>query len=262
VRRADGGDRRIDVGDLAFRVWGVDRIDDGIPAVVLIHGIGVSHRYLACAHNTLRALTHPRRVAIVSIDLPGHGGLPKPRRDADIARIADALGEVLDRCGLGAVVLAGHSMGAQWVTELALRRPDRAPGVVLIGPVADARHRSFFAQSRALAVDTLRESPPANVVVFTDYLRCGMRWYLRQSRHMLTYPLEQRVGSLRMPTLVLRGDRDPIAGDEWCRGLAVAAPRGAVGVIPGGPHVIQDAQPEAVAAALILFADGVGIPCR
>jgi pimeloyl-ACP methyl ester carboxylesterase len=198
-------------------------------------------------------------MAVVSVDLPGHGGMPKPDGDADIARVAAGLDDTLARCGIGRAVLVGHSMGAQWVTELAHRRRDSTAGVVLIGPVADDRHRTFFAQARALAVDTLREPLSTNVVIFTDYLRCGVPWYLRQSRHMLTYPLEQRVRALPVPTLVMRGDRDPIAGDDWIRRLSATAPRGAVTVIPGGAHVIQDRQPEAVAAALLVFAEGVGV---
>lgn len=250
-RLARGGAQRIDVGDLAVRVWGVDRIGAGMPAIVLVHGIGVSHRYLARTHNVLRERAPADRVAVLSVDLPGCGGLPKPRTDADVPRMAAALGAALDRCGVGGAVLVGHSMGAQWVTELARQRPGLARAVVLIGPVADDRHRTASAQARALVVDTLREAPGTNMVVFTDYLRCGVPWYLRQLRHMLAYPLEERARELTQPVLVVRGARDPIAGEGWCRRIAAAAPRGAFSVVSGGAHVIQDAQPGALAAALL-----------
>ena len=258
-RLAHGGAQRVDVGDLALRVWGVDRVGAGTPAVVLVHGIGVSHRYLARTHNALRELIPAERAAVLTVDLPGYGGLPKPRTDADVPRIAAALGLALDRCGVDDAVLVGHSMGTQWVTELARQRPGLARGVVLIGPVADDRHRTAFAQARALAVDTLRESPGTNVVVFTDYLRCGVPWYLRQLRHMLAYPLEERARDLTQPLLVVRGDRDPIAGEEWCRRIAAAAPRGEFGVVAGGAHVIQDAQPRRLAATLVAHAAEVGL---
>ncbi len=256
-RVAHGGDRRIDVGDLAFRVWGVDRLVDGIPALVLVHGIGVSHRYLARTHNALREQTSADRVAVLSVDLPGHGGLPKPRADADVPRVAAALGAAIARCGVEDAVLVGHSMGAQWVTELARARPGLPRGVVLIGPVVDDRHRTAFAQARALTVDTLREGPGTNAVVFSDYLRCGVPWYVRQLRHMLAYPLEQRVGELAQPVLVVRGDRDPIASEVWCRRIA-AGPRGDFVTVAGGAHVIQDAQPDRLAAALLTYSADVG----
>lgn len=261
-RVARGDAQRVDVDDLALRVWGVDRAAAGTPALVLVHGIGVSHRYLARTHNALRDLTLAGRVAVLSVDLPGHGGLPKPHGDADVSRVAAALGLALDRCGIEDAVLVGHSMGAQWVTELARQRPALARGVVLIGPVADHRHRTAFAQARALAVDTLREAPGTNVVVFTDYLRCGVPWYLRQLRHMLAYPIEDRVRDLPSPILVVRGARDPVAGDAWCRRIASAAPRGASTVVPGGAHVIQDAQPRRLAATLLSHAADLGLDAR
>lgn len=264
MSRTLGRPLRSDVGDLAFRVWNAPTTPTDEPTIVLIHGIGVSHRYLARLHERLRERAS-HRLRVLSVDLPGHGGLPKPDGDADIARIAAGLGVVLDRCATGPVLLVGHSMGCQWVAELAAQRdesqhPAPVPGVVLMGPVADERHRTFFAQARALTVDTFRESLRTNAIVFTDYLRCGVPWYLRQSRHMLTYPLEERVRELPMPVLVLRGGRDPIAGDAWCRRLAAGAPRGAITVVDGGPHVVQDAETNQVADAVLLFAAGIGFP--
>ncbi|WP_199484450.1 alpha/beta fold hydrolase, partial [Microbacterium sp. C448] len=117
-------------------------------------------------------------------------------------------------------VLVGHSMGAQWVVELARQRPDLAASVVLIGPVADDEHRTIRAQSLALALDTLGEPPVVNAIVFAEYIRCGMPWYLTQLRHMMAYPIEDGVADLVVPVLIVRGGNDPVAGLEWCRRLS------------------------------------------
>ena len=45
----------------------------GTPAVVLIHGIGVSHRYLRRLHGLLAETGDT-----YSIDLPGFGATPRP----------------------------------------------------------------------------------------------------------------------------------------------------------------------------------------
>lgn len=247
--------RRIDVGRLAFRVLASAREPLAGPrAVVLVHGIGVSHRYLSRLHDEL-AQTRP----VYSIDLPGFGGLPKPGRDVDVPEMAAALATVIESLGVGPVVLVGHSMGSQWVVELGAQRPDLVTDVVVMGPVTDRRHRSVMAQTVALATDTLGETPAINAVVFTDYLRCGPRWYLTQLRHMIAYPIEDRVMSLRSPLLVIRGSRDPIAGLEWCRLLRSRAPRATLVLIPGQHHVAQQSAPRAVAAAIVAHADGAAI---
>jgi pimeloyl-ACP methyl ester carboxylesterase len=199
------------------------------------------------------ARLHDRLTAygvVFSIDLPGFGGMPKPAVSASVPVMARALGELLTRLGVEQAVLIGHSMGSQWVTELAAQRPALARSVVLIGPVADNEHRSVFAQSAALGRDILGEPLDANASVAVDYLRCGPAWYMRQLRFMLDYPIEQRVAALTMPVLVVRGGNDPIAGPAWCRRLRDSAQTGTLVVIPGHRHVVQFTAPRAVASAI------------
>lgn len=235
------------MADLSFRVISADPSPQPAsrPPVILVHGIGASHRYLSRLHDTL-ALDGP----VHSIDLPGYAGLPKPRRDVSVEAMAHGLAAVIAGLGLGPVVLVGHSMGAQWVVETATRGPDLVTDVVIMGPVADAAHRTLRAQLIALALDTLGESPAVNGIVFTDYLRCGVPWYLAQVRHMLSYPIEERVAALDVPLLVLRGARDPIAGRAWCRALRDAAATATLVEVPRGFHVVQHTAPRAAASAI------------
>lgn len=213
---------------------------------VLVHGIGMSHRYLARLHRALSTLG-----TVVSIDLPGFGGVPKPPHDLDVPQTADALGRLLDEMRTGAVVLVGQSMGTQWVVELAARRPDLARAVVLIGPVTDERRRTLPQQAALLALDTIGEPPGANALVFGDYLRCGPKWYLTQLRHMLGYPIEDRIAQVEVPLLIVRGSRDPIASRSWCRRLRGVAKDGtSLAEVPGRVHNVQHSAPHAVASAI------------
>jgi pimeloyl-ACP methyl ester carboxylesterase len=148
-------------------------------------------------------------------------------------------------------------MGVQWAVELAVLRPDLVAHVVLMGPVTDDRHRSLVAQAIALGRDVLGEPPRVNAVVFRDYLRCGPRWFLAQSRFMVPYPIEDRLALLSIPVLILRGGRDPIAGMAWCRRLRTHAPRGSrVVIVPGHHHVVQFTAAPAVASAVRAFIAG------
>lgn len=225
------------------------------PIIVLLHGIGMSHRYLARLHRVLTDDAH-----VVSIDLPGFGGSPAPPRDLDVPSTADLLAKVLTAAGVDRpAVVVGHSMGGQWAVELSVRHRDAVRMVVCIGPVTDSRHRTLAAQARALAVDTVRESPRTNAIVFTDYLRTGVRRYLRQATHMLGYRLEDRVGELAVPLLLIRGQRDAVAGREWCRLLRRAAVRSRLIEIPRVPHMAQRSAPRAVASAILAHLDEVEV---
>ena len=244
------------IAGMAFRAI-TTRSDPAGPTFVLVHGIGVSHRYLERLHDRLSASG-----TVHSIDLPGFGGLPKPDVAPGIAEMARAIGDLLTELAVADAVLVGHSMGCQWVVELAAQRPDLAEFVVIMGPVADSEHRTALAQSGALAVDTLGEPPAANVAVFVDYLRCGPRWYSQQLPFMLSYRIEDRVQDLTMPVLVLRGGKDPIAGLEWCRRLRDRARTGDLVIIPGSHHVAQMSAPGAVASAILAHRPEGGSPSR
>ncbi len=236
--------RRHLVGELTFR----SRTSCGPSGLVfvLVHGIGMSHRYLQRLHRAL--LAHG---TVVSLDLPGFGGLRKPPHDVDVTQMAAGIGEVLDALRTGPAVLVGHSMGTQWIVELAVRRPELARSVVAIGPVTDNRRRTVGWQAAKLGLDTLGEPPGANALVFGDYLRCGPAWYLTQLRHMFAYPMESRVGRLRVPLLIMRGSRDPVARRDWCRGLRAASRDAVLVEIPGRVHNVQYSAPRAVTSAIL-----------
>lgn len=238
--------RRIVVAGHAFRLHESTetKASDAV-TYALVHGIGMSHRYFAPLHEAL-----PKSARVISIDLPGFAGLPQPERDLEISDMGRLLAELLTVLGLQRVIYVGHSMGAQWVLEAARARPERVEGVVMIGPVVDERHRTLGAQARALAVDTLGESPAVNAVVLGDYLRCGIRRYLKQARRMVEYSTRSAVPALRMPVLVIRGGDDPVAGSAWGHALSAAAHDGALIEIPGQQHNVQFSAPRAVAESI------------
>ncbi|MBG6183658.1 pimeloyl-ACP methyl ester carboxylesterase [Arthrobacter sp. CAN_A214] len=218
------------------------------PAFALVHGIGMSHRYLARLQNLLSVSADT-----YSLDLPGFGPNPRPGRPLSVEEHAAILVQVLLDAGVSRCVLVGHSMGTQIVAEAALQAPELVAGVVLIGPVVDRRRRTVLRQAFALAHDSLREAPSANLIVFTDYLRTGIRWYLSELKPMMTYPLEDRMPGMKCPALVLRGSRDPVARKEWCRELAETSPAGQFSEIEGHPHVVQHSAPAAVAELIRTF---------
>ncbi|MEC5179708.1 alpha/beta fold hydrolase [Arthrobacter sp. CG_A4] len=219
-------------------------------AVVLIHGIGASHRYLRRLHALLA-----ESVDTYSIDLPGFGATPRPEHTLAVADHATYILGAMEQLGVLKFVIVGHSMGSQFVTEAALQQPGRIPYVVLMGPVVDSKRRTVAQQTLALGLDSLLyESPSSNAIVFTDYLRCGPRWYLKTLRVMMDYPTDQKITRVTAPVLVLRGANDPVASTDWSRRLAELAPKGRMLEIQGTGHVVQHNRAAEVAEAITAFA--------
>ena len=219
------------------------------PAVVLVHGIGVSHRYLQRLHAELA-----ESVDTYSIDLPGFGSTPRPEHTLSVADHASYILGAMEQLGVLEFTLVGHSMGTQFGIEAALQQPGRVPYLVLMGPVVDSKRNTVTQQALALGRDTLFfESPSSNAVVFTDYLRCGPTWYLKNLRVMMEYPTEDRIAGVEAPILVLRGAHDPVASEDWCRRLAGRASMGRLAEIGGTGHVVQHNRSAEVADAILSF---------
>ncbi|HEX2246329.1 MAG TPA: alpha/beta hydrolase, partial [Arthrobacter sp.] len=181
------------------------------------------------------------------------GAAAKPDRQISVAEYAAVIAGTLDKLGTGPVVVVGHSMGTQFATELALMRPDLVSHVVLIGPVVDSARRSVLIQAFALGVNSLMESPAGNAIVFTDYVRSGMRWYLTELPVMMSYHLEARLAQVARPVLVVRGSRDTVAPRSWCRKLTAIATHGSFLEIPGKPHIVQHGAAARTAAGILAF---------
>jgi pimeloyl-ACP methyl ester carboxylesterase len=206
--------------------------DPAAPAVVLVHGIGVSERY----YRALAAeLARDRRVLVP--DLPGFGRSPKPARVPTVEDMADVVLAVLRHRGIERAVLVGHSMGAQVVAEAMLRAPDVVERVLMIGSVVDPSAPTVLGQAARLTRDGLHEPPGLNAIVMTDYLRAGPRWYSAVLPHMFAYDTAAAVSRLPGPVLLVRGADDPVASREWVRELARLAPHGAVREVPHAGHI-------------------------
>ena len=241
--------RTVDVGGYELTVQSSYRAP-GEPVFVLVHGIGMSHRYLARLHGALA-----QSGTVHSVDLPGFGGTRRPSERMSIADGAAALGGALDALGVSAAVLVGHSMGAQFVTELAARRPALVAHLVLIGPAIDPRRARPLLQVVDLARDALKEPPSGNALTFRDYVRCGPRWYFTELTPLLAYRTDERLRDVVAPTLVIRGTDDPIARRGWCDELTAVAADGSLVEIPGHRHLVQHTAAEGTAAAVVEFAN-------
>lgn len=216
------------------------------PLFVLVHGIGMSHRYFDRLQREL--IDHGDTLVL---DLPGFGGTRTPERRMSVADYSVVIGWALDEEGARGCVVIGHSMGAQFVTELALSRPDLVSRLVLIGPVTDVEHRSPVKHTLMLAADTLIERPVTNLMVAAAYAACGPRWYLQELPVMLDYRLAERLPLVGCPVLVLRGTRDIISGHDWCEKLSCNAREGTLVEIPGQPHAAHRGGAAAVTEAIL-----------
>ena len=112
----------------------LDDSGEGVP-VVLAHGLTATRRYVVMGSKALQRSGH----RVIAYDARGHGAsVPAPDPGLyTYEELGRDLVAVLDGLGIERAVLAGASMGAHTLLWLALARPERVAGLVVITPAYD-----------------------------------------------------------------------------------------------------------------------------
>ena len=105
------------------------------PAVVLLHGLTATRRYVVMGSRALERAGH----WVIAYDARGHGkSSPAPHPgDYTYDDLGADLEAVLDELGIQRAVFAGASMGAHTILWLARRAIERVGGLVVITPGYD-----------------------------------------------------------------------------------------------------------------------------
>jgi 3-oxoadipate enol-lactonase len=226
-------------------------------AIVLLHGLTATRRYVVMGSRTLERSGH----LVIAYDARGHGrSQPAPERAYGYEHLAaDALA-VLDAADVQRAVLAGASMGAHTAVRVALEDPARVAGLVLITPAfepgsprnerAATRYDALAAGLRSGGVEGFLAAYDLDAVPapWRDTVAKVLRQRLSAHEHPLAVadalevvprsrPFErlELLGGLSAPTLVV-GSRDEADPEHP---LAVAERYAAA--IPGAELLVEEA---------------------
>ncbi len=252
------------------------------PVLVLLHGDGETARDWQRVMPRLAAAGH----RVVAPSLPGHGGSTSADSYAQ-EDLAAWLASVLDALELDRVTVIGNSIGALMALHLALTHPDRVQRLVLVdcaglgrlvNPVLAAETVPGLGEA-AVAMSLMPGGTPLRAAVrsvnlFGQPWRAPARWWLDQLRwgsspallhasveckrailgaagqHHL---ISERLGEVRVPTLVLWGMLDKVVPFTHGRAAAQRLPDGRFQLLPGCGHMPHVECPRAFAAAVLRF---------
>jgi 3-oxoadipate enol-lactonase/4-carboxymuconolactone decarboxylase len=184
--------------------------------------------------------------------------------------LAADVAAVMDAAGIARAAVAGVSLGGMIAMELALNHPGRVSALALIctsatmdGPAWGARIATARKDGMAAIVDGamerflssafLRTHPDVDQSLRNGLIGMAAEGYAGAGAAIRDMALIDRLPSLRLPTLVVTGDRDistPFAGHGE---HLVAAIQGAQAVELAAAHLAPLEAPDALASALIAF---------
>jgi pimeloyl-ACP methyl ester carboxylesterase len=209
--------------------------------VVLVHGYGVSGRYLVPLARVLAG-----NCSAYVPDLPGHGRSERLRVAPGINELTDSLSAWMDEVGLEQAAFVANSMGCQIVTLLAVRSPERVGPMVLSGPTVDPARRGGRRQIFAGLRETAREPVSLVAIAARDGLGHDAQQLRAAARSALEDRMEERLPLIEQPTVVVHGERDAFVSREWAEQVADLLPHGRLVVVPGEPHAVPYTRPDLV----------------
>jgi len=241
------------------------------PAVLLLHQSPRSWAEYRAVLPRLGA-----RFRAIAMDTVGFGDSAPPPWPPSIERWAGVAAELLDALGIDRAHVVGHHTGGVIALELAAALPQRVASLVLSStPFTGAHFRA--ARAARPAIDAVEVSDDGTHLLQMwrnrqgfypagrpDLLQAFVLDGLKAAgdiegghRAVASYRMEERIGRVTQPVLIVRAPQDPFAAPHAAE-LAALLPQARVVEIEGGMVPLPDQLPEAFVDAVCAFLQAQG----
>ena len=256
------------------------------PPLVLLHGAGDNSLDWRWVMPTL-ATTH----RVYALDLPGSPDSARPAADYSPAFFERFAAGFLDALGIERAAFVGNSLGGLIALRLALSEPARVTALVLVDSAGLGRavNPAFTSVNVPLlgeaampfwrtSVGAYQRAWGRTALLFAHPPGSVPREWLAEQRRLAQSPgyleahmtalralvspfgqrevLVDRLSSLKIPTLVVWGERDRVFPDSQARGAVDRFPKGSLALIPNCGHMPHVECPDRFLAALEGFLIG------
>jgi pimeloyl-ACP methyl ester carboxylesterase len=232
--------------------------------VLCLHGAGGSGGAFAPLLEKLAARHSP-----LAFDQPGHGRSGGLDSLGSIERMRDFLRAFVEKLALRRPVLLGHSMGGAVALAYALAHPGEVRALVLVGSGARGKiPEALIAALRQVVAGKARReftrdafSPATSPEVvrqgIMEDLKTDPRVGLGDLLALQGWSALERLGELRVPTLVAVGEDELERIRAGSDALASGIPGARKVVIPKAGHMLPLEQPQALAESIDDFLAGL-----
>jgi len=250
------------------------------PALILVHGSNAS---LQTFEPLIEILAQQYR--LISYDQPGHGLTgPHPHDNYTADGMFEAISAVIDATGVGQFTIAGNSMGGWVAWRYAMAHPQNLSALILMNssgapPLADAEKQRLYLGARIMRYSVGRFMAqyitPRSVVErsvlenFVDESKVTENMVDRYWE-LLRYPgnrraaglrvvaerepqYGQRLGELKLPTLILWGAEDHVTPPHNAKTFDEMIPNSRMEIFDGVGHLTMEEVPQRTATAIDLF---------
>lgn len=243
------------------------------PLLLMLHGIGGAAE---CFMPQLQAFSGDFHA--VAWNMPGYGTSP-PQRSAGFTSLAAAVKDLVDELGAPAAHLVGHSIGGMIAQQFVADYPGKTSSLTLVATSAafggrDGNFQKRFIADRLGPLDrgaTMRELADAIVdsligenpdretikLAYRSMAAVSEAAYRANMELLVTFDLRKKLGDIRVPTLLVAGEKDTNAPPAVMEKMGSFIPGARFHCISGAGHLINLEQPAAFNRLLRNFLQSV-----
>ena len=239
------------------------------PPVVLVHGLGGTSRAIWKHLGPELA----REFEVVAYDLRGAGESARPQGRYSLDDFVFDLGRLIEQLELERPALVGHSFGGSVVLKYAADYPRDVAAVVAVGgPTTLPEQTRQAMRDRAATVEaegmgtvaetvatngmapSFRAADPAAFREYVELLAANdVAAYAATCRTIGDLDLEDDLGRIEAPVLLLGGDQDGVAPPAAQERTAAAIADAEVVLVPETGHILPWEQPQRLREEVLRF---------
>lgn len=221
---------------------------DGAESIVLLHGWGSSSAVWSGVSGFLAGSGY----RVHALDFPGFGRSPEPPEPWSTYLYAEQLAGFIELNRAAPAILIGHSFGGRVAIVCASQHPELVSSLILVASAGVRTRRTERIHPWLLGVARPIRTLTSGVPVLGDalarfrewvYERIGSVDYLNASGVMrktlsvvVNEDLRELARTIRIPTVLIWGDRDAETPLEQGRILHEAIPGSSLVILPGAGH--------------------------
>lgn len=226
------------------------------PTVVCVHGFCQSSAYWAPTLDRLAV----QGLGALAPDLPGFAGSAKEPGPYSMPALADAIATLIERRGLGQIILAGGSMGGVVAQHLVLRHPQRVSRLLLVATGAFTTDPpTALSKADAMAAGPWNEEAVTPIVAGFFYKampaeklaeyraiagQASQGAAVEAARSNASLRTFEDLGRVTVPTLIIQGRHDRARTPEHGAEMQKRIPGSRLEVIEDAGHTPQLEQPD------------------
>ena len=241
--------------------------DEESVSVTFLHGLGS-----CCEDWILQLPSVDEDFAVLTVDLPGHGGSSMRAIWPRISYFADDVANLIQMLGLSPTHVVGLSLGGLVAQELALDHPDLVRSLVLVNSFPKIHLRTMrgvrahgrlpillrgdmdalggWLAGELFPGDGMEEVRELTKMRIKSNARSA---YVRNLLAVMRFDVRKRLGDIAAPTLVVSGERDSMVPHELKESLVFGIPNAKIEIVNDSGHATPIDSPDTFNRVLLKF---------